>query len=117
VLSVEPRITGAGVAAHLELYSAAPADLDWTLVTFEIAQDADGSALVSEAADMIDGALPSWRVATAVMDGTALLAGRYVARARVVRDGKVLGVITRPFVVERAGRQETAEPSPRPDQP
>jgi VWFA-related protein len=117
VLSVEPRITGGGVAAYLELYSAAPADLDWTLVTFEIAQDADGSALVSEAADMIDGALPSWRVATAVMDGAALLAGRYVARARVVRDGKVLGVITRPFVVERAGRQETAEPSPKPDQP
>lgn len=104
-VSVEPRVTG-GIAAYLELYSAMPEDLDWTLVTFEIAKDATSPALADEAAEIVEGKLPSWRVATAVVEAGTLEPGRYVARARVVHDGKTVGVVTRPFVLERARGSE-----------
>ena len=100
-LSVEPRITGNEIEAYLELYSGGSTDLDWTFVTFEIARDAESPALASETADMDDGKKPSWRVATGVVDVSALPPGRYVARARIVRDEKTLAVKTRPFALDR----------------
>jgi hypothetical protein len=106
--TVEPRITQGGLAAYLELYSPTAIDLDWTTVTFEIARGEDLPALSSEMADILPGAKPSWRVAFAVVPANELPPGRYIARARVERDGTTLSVLARPFVLDGApsGRTE-----------
>jgi VWFA-related protein len=98
--SVEPHVAIGAVAAYLELYSAMPADLDFTFVDFEIARDADSPALVRETADMVDGPLPSWRVATGSIDASKLAPGPYIARARILRDDKTVGMVTRDFVLD-----------------
>jgi VWFA-related protein len=99
---VEPRITTGRVAAYLELYGAMPEDLDWTLVEVEIAKDADSPTLVSDAAEVVDGPLPAWRVAAAVLNVESLAPGPYVVRARIVSDDKTVGVLSRPFVLATA---------------
>jgi VWFA-related protein len=96
---VEPQITSGRIAAYLELYSAMPEDLDWTLVNVEIARDADAPALASEAAEVADGPRASWRVAAATVGLESLPPGSYVARARIVRDEKTVGLLSRPFIL------------------
>jgi tetratricopeptide (TPR) repeat protein len=60
---------------------------------------------------MIVGAEPTQRVGQGVLSATLLPSGRYVARARITRDGKIAGVLVRPFILDLppAG---TAMPSP-----
>jgi hypothetical protein len=99
----ESRVTGATVAAYLELYSARPEDLDWTFVHFEVARDDKSNALASEEAHMVNGPHPSWRVASADVDVQTLAPGPYVMRARIVRDDKTIRTVTRAFVLERPG--------------
>lgn len=96
---VEPRV-GANVGAFLEVYSTSPAVLDATKVELEIADDQDSPALLSAPAQMIPGAGPTQRAGQGVVSATLLPAGRYVARARVVRGGKVAGVLSRPFILD-----------------
>ena len=110
-LSVEPHVAIGSVAAYLELYSAMPEDLDFTFVDFEIARDAESPALARETADMLDGALPSWRVATGSVDASKLTPGSYVARARILRDGKGVGMVTRRFVLDALAQGTTAPAS------
>jgi TolA-binding protein len=52
---------------------------------------------------MIPGRQPTWRVAAGVINAKMLPPGRYVARAKIARDGKQVGVLSRPFVFEHAG--------------
>ena len=99
--AVEPHVTGDGIAAYLELYSSAAAGLDGTTVTFEIGEDADADPIAVVPGNLRAGAQPSWRVATAVFGTQALPPGRYVARAKIARDGSTVGVLARPLVVER----------------
>jgi VWFA-related protein len=96
---VEPRV-GANVGAFLELYSTNAATLDATTVELEIADDQDSPALLSAPAQMVAGAGPTQRVGQGMVAATLLPSGRYVARARVLRAGKVAGVLARPFILD-----------------
>ncbi len=100
--AVEPHLNGEALGAYLELYSNAPATFDSTVVTVDIADDADSRALTTLDVRVAPGPNPTTRLASGLMPLTLLPPGRYVARARVVRGGKAIGVLVRPFVLERA---------------
>ncbi|HZI79333.1 MAG TPA: VWA domain-containing protein [Vicinamibacterales bacterium] len=99
---VEPHITGEALAAHMELYSTSAATFDKAEVTFDVVEDPDAPALSGITARLTEGAKPTWRTAAGFVPVRALPPGRYVARARITREGKAVGVLTRPFVVDRA---------------
>jgi Flp pilus assembly protein TadD len=99
---VEPRVTG-NLAAFLEMYSTSPEVLDGSTVTFEIADDQDTPALLSASAEVLKGADPARRVMQGLISPSMLPPGRYVARARVTRGGKVAGLLARPFIVDATG--------------
>ncbi len=109
--AVEPHIASDGVAAYLELYSSSASTFDRAVVTFEIADDADSPALIKQQALVNVGAQPAWRVATGIVAVQALPRGRYVARAQIVHDGKAVGVLSRPFVLDREATTLTVSPS------
>jgi VWFA-related protein len=96
---VEPRVA-ANVGAFLELYSTSPTVLEATTVNLEIADDQDAPALLTVPAQVIAGAGATQRIGQGVVSATLLPAGRYVARARVLRAGKVAGVLARPFILD-----------------
>jgi VWFA-related protein len=98
---VEPHVTTDTLAAHLELYSTAATTFDAATVTFEVADDADSPSLAVVPGQLAAGRLPTWRAATAAMGLRALPPGRYVARAKIVRGGTTVGILSRPFVLER----------------
>ena len=101
-----PTCSTDGLAAYIELYSNSEATWTGAMVTFEIADNQDRPPLASLPAQLMPGRQPTWRVATGVMPAQALPPGRYVARAQITRDGKAVGVLVRPFVLEReAGAQ------------
>ena len=107
--NVEPHVTGDALAAYIEVYSAVPATLEGTTVRFEIAEEPDGPALTTQAGRLGPGAQPSSRTVTGVVAARALPPGRYVARAQILRDGKPVGSLSRPFILERgAGAAEIA---------
>jgi VWFA-related protein len=102
-VQVEPYIQTEGVAAYLEMYSTTEQTWNATTVTFELADDPDAPPLTSFPVTMIPGRQPTWRVAAGVINAKMLPPGRYVARAKIARDGKQVGVLSRPFVFEHAG--------------
>jgi len=50
-------------------------------------------------------------VATGIVAAQALPPGRYVARAQIAREGKMVGVLARPFVLERTAVARTVAPA------
>jgi VWFA-related protein len=102
-VQVEPYVLTEGIAAYLEMYSNAEQTWNGTTVTFEVADNADSPALASMPVTVAPGREPTWRVASGVIDAKALPPGRYVARAKIARDGKAVGILSRPFVFEHAG--------------
>jgi Flp pilus assembly protein TadD len=108
---VEPYVVADRVAAYLELYSNAEATWNRAAVTFEIADNLDAPALASLPVQLVPGKQPTWRVASGVMAAQALPPGRYVARAQITQDGKPVGVLVRPFVLERAAGASTVAPA------
>ena len=104
---VEPHVTADALAAHMELYSTTAATFENAEVVLDIADDPDGASLGSIKAQLAEGPRPTWRVAVGVVSLRALPPGRYVARARVTRDGKAVGVLTRPFVLDRVAAAAT----------
>jgi VWFA-related protein len=100
--AVEPHLTADTMAAHMELYSTSDATFERASVTFEVADDADAPSLAAAPGQLVAGRQPAWRTATAAMALRALPPGRYVARAKIVRDGTTVGILNRPFVLERA---------------
>jgi VWFA-related protein len=100
--NVEPHITGDRLAAYLELYSKTPETLAATTVAFEIASDEGTTSLTSQPAQIGDSPQPPGRVATGVINTGTLAPGRYLVHAKMTRDGKTVGVLMRPFVLERA---------------
>jgi tetratricopeptide (TPR) repeat protein len=100
-MEVEPYVGTDGVAAYLELYSTTEATWKGATVAFEIADSEDGPALTSVDAPVEPGRQPAWRIAMGVVAARALPPGPYVARAKIARDGKAVGVLVRPFVLER----------------
>jgi VWFA-related protein len=111
--AVEPHLAADGVNAYMELYAAQPAAFDSTSVAIDIAEDADGPALTTFDARLVPGPRPSTRIVTAVAPLGIVPPGRYVARARVTRDGKTVGVLARPFVLERAAGAVTVSAASR----
>ncbi|HKE84914.1 MAG TPA: VWA domain-containing protein [Vicinamibacterales bacterium] len=108
---VEPFVTGDGLAAYLELYSNAASTWDKAAVTFEIADNQDSPALMSLQAPLTPGKQPTWRIASGIVAARALPPGRYVARAQITQGGKAVGVLSRPFVLERAAGPRTVAPA------
>ena len=102
-VQVEPFVLTEGVAAYLEMYSTTDQTWNGTTVTFEVADDPDSAPLASVPVTLIPGRQPTWRVASGVINAKALPPGRYVARAKIARDGKAVGVLARPFVFEHEG--------------
>ena len=100
---VEPRVGAGQLAAMIDLYSTSPASFDNATVTFEIAEDQDGPSLLNTPASLVAGPQPNWRTAQSAIVPDLLPPGRYVARARVLRDGKVEGVLVRPFFLDAIG--------------
>jgi tetratricopeptide (TPR) repeat protein len=98
---IEPRVTTDAMAAYLELYSNAATTFDGATVRFEVAEDADAPPLVTQDGRLASGAQPTWRVAEAGISARELPAGRYVARARVLKGGNTITVLSRPFILER----------------
>ena len=109
-IQAEPYIGTDGVAAYLELYSTTEETWKGTTVAFEIADTEDAPALTSLDVPVEPGRQPTWRMASGVVAASALPPGRYVARAKVARDGKAVGVLVRPFVLERIAREASAPP-------
>jgi VWFA-related protein len=108
---VEPFVTGDGVAAYLELYSNAAATWERATVTFEIADNQDSPPLASLQAQLAPGRQPTWRTASGIVAARALPPGHYVARAQIAQAGKTVGVLLRPFVLERAAGPTTVAPT------
>src|ERR1043166_2289910 len=101
--AVEPHVTTETLAAYLELYSTSEKTFESATITFEVADDPDGPALATLDARVLPGRQPTWRIAQGLLGARVLPPGRYVARAKIARDGKAVGLLARPFVLERAG--------------
>lgn len=99
---LEPHVTSDMLAAHMELYSTSAATFEKAEVTIDVVEDPDAPALSGVGARLTEGTKPTWRTATALVPVRALPPGRYVARARITREGKAVGVLARPFVIDRA---------------
>ncbi len=108
---VEPRIRG-NLAAVLELYSTSPGILDSSEVSFEIADDQDAPPLLTGPVQVAAGAQPTQRTVVGVLSAALLPPGRYVARARITRDGDVAGVLVRPFILDAGGVTALSAASP-----
>jgi len=94
----EARAAGTAFSV-LELYASRDELLDKARVTIEVAETADGPALVSSPAPLAAGT-PLRRQALANLDVSVLPPGRYVARARVEVGGKTVATETRPLAVD-----------------
>ena len=108
---VEPYVLDDRLAAYIELYSNAESTWSNAKVTFEIADNQDSPALASLPVQLAPGRQPTWRTASGILPAQALPPGRYVARAQITRDGKAVGVLVRPFVLERAAGARTVAPA------
>jgi hypothetical protein len=106
---VEPRVKG-NVGAFMEFYSTSPETLDTAQISFEIAEDQDSPALLIGTPSLIKGDEPNERVAQAMLSATLLPEGRYVARARITRGGKIEGVLVRPFILEAVESSAAVSP-------
>ena len=99
---VEPHVDADGVAAYMELYAASEETFKDVTVNFEIADDDSAPALLTMPVDLRPGAQATWRNALGFIGAEPLPAGRYVARARVMKGEKLAVVLVRPFILEPA---------------
>lgn len=101
--------------SFIELYGQRESDFDAVAVDIEVAEAADGPALVSGAAPYAAVQARLERQAFTELDLGVLPPGRYVARARITIDNRPAGVVTRPFEVEApAAAAGAAETPPAP---
>jgi VWFA-related protein len=109
--AVEPHVIGDALAMVVELYSTNESAWNGTAVTFEVADDEHSAALVTGEPRLTAGRQPASRTASGVLAAVALPPGRYVARAHIRRDGKLVGALVRPFVLERAEGMRIVPPA------
>jgi VWFA-related protein len=107
---VEPRVGLGTLGAMLDMYSTSVETFDTATVSFEIADDQDSPTLLTVPASLAAGPRPEWRMAHGGISPDLLPPGRYVARARVERDGRLEAVLVRPFYLDATS--VTAEPRP-----
>ena len=113
---VEPYVSQ-NLVAVLDMHATLPETLERSSVTFEIAADPDAPALRTAQGVIIPASQPSSKLAQALMDSRALPAGNYVVRARIVREGRVTGILSRPFLVVPPEIDPSAAPIPPPKLP
>jgi VWFA-related protein len=97
--AVEPQVTASELAGYLEVYPS-DADRDRLAVRLEIAEGEASPALSTAALTIRPGENPSRTVATGFVEAT-MAPGRYVARARILRDGVAVKTLSRPFTIVR----------------
>lgn len=100
--SVDARITSETVVGYTELYSEAAPQLVQATVALEIAGSEDGPPMATTAMRVSAGHVAGKRTAEASLPLSLLEPGKYVARAVVSSNGRVVGRVTRAFVLERA---------------
>ena len=94
---VEARVSGGRLLAYTELYADSPAAWERTEVRIDVVDDEAGPALARGAA-AIQGTGDALRGSVTGVAGVAHLPpGRYVARARVMRDAVEVARVRRPF--------------------
>jgi Flp pilus assembly protein TadD len=96
---VVPQVTDGQLGTYTEIYTNMPGTLDDSKVVFEVADTADGPTLQSTEAEFRERPDKTMRQALGVVPVGALPPGRYIARAIVMRGGKNIGKLTRPFEV------------------
>ena len=106
--SVESHVADGRVAAYVELYPGT-ADPGSVTVTLEIAEGESSPALAAATLNIAAGPQPERRVASGAVDAE-LLPGRYVARATVRRNGDMVKVLARPFVLDRQANAVVRRP-------
>lgn len=92
------RAAGDRLLAYLELYPDATAAVEGAVVKVEVAESADGRAVVTVPATMRRGEA-GLTIARAILPIRDLAPGRYIVRASVVADGRPASVMTRAFTV------------------
>ena len=92
----------------MELYSTSAATFEKAAVTLDVVEDPDAPRCAGTSAQLREGTRPTWRTASGVVPVRALPPGRYVARARITRDGTAVGVLTRPVRPRSRRRRPTA---------
>lgn len=107
-IQVEPYVGTTDVAARIEMYSTTEETWKNTTVALEIADSDNSPALTSLDASVQPGRQSTWRVASGAIPAGALPPGRYVTRAKIARDGKEVGVLVRPFVLDRTAATNAA---------
>ena len=97
---VEALVASGNLLAYTELYAEAPSTVQQTHVVVEVADDESGPARASSDAvlDVWTDA-PSRIVVSAAVSVTHLPPGRYVARARVMRESDEVARLHRPFQI------------------
>jgi hypothetical protein len=98
-LPLEPlidRIDDVRVASYLELYASDTEPLAGTTVSFEIAATDSAAPLVTIPAAVTRQG-ERWATARGILTLGVLAPGSYVASARVLRDGRELARVSRPF--------------------
>jgi VWFA-related protein len=97
------------LSAVLELQTREGKPFDGVTVSFEVADDREGAALISAAGPLEKASGGRGWIAQGALGLGALPPGEYVARATVTREGRVLGRATRPLrLPERAPRDAGA---------
>lgn len=94
---VEAQVTSGRLLAFTELYARSRSRWDDTRVEVDVVDGAGGSVLARGPAVLNGPDGTRRRAATAVVAVPHLPPGRYVARARVMRDGAELARVRRPF--------------------
>jgi hypothetical protein len=110
--AVDFEAGASGVLALVELGGSDAAVLAGASVALELAESADGAAVLRIPAQASEPDQDGIRVARVSVAGGLLPPGEYVARAAVVADGKPVAAVTRPFriAVPSAGAAATRAP-------
>ena len=110
--AVDLEVGAGGLSAHLDLASRDPSRLAGAVVVVEVAESADGPALLRLPAALRAAGEGGIRAASVEIAGGLLPPGAYTARAEVSVEGRPVAVVTRPFRVVplRAGQSPASSP-------
>lgn len=116
---VNLRVDSGRLAAYMELYSDRPEVLDRAAVFMEIAEREDSPAIFSGPAAIRARENAPGRQVMALIPVGALPPGRYLARAMIYAEDKIVGKLARPFLVvaDSAARSAAAVPAVAPSVP
>jgi VWFA-related protein len=96
---VEPRIYDNRLSAYVELYAAQPAVFGAATALLEVAENEDAAPLVTMPLPLTEASHASARAVQGTLNTDILPPGRYVARVRLLREGKPAGALVRPFIL------------------